>query len=57
VEKLLVSKPILISEIKLDLSCTVILTFNGIRNRWHPGALAAMFKLQQGPGFDVLLYF
>lgn len=31
VEKLLVSKHIIISEIKLDLSCTVILIFNDIR--------------------------
>jgi len=58
VEKLLVSKHILISEIKLDLSCTTVLIFNGIRtlNGSLP-ALAAMFKLQQGPGFNVLFYF
>jgi hypothetical protein len=57
VEKLLVSKHILISEIKVDLSCTAILIFNGITLSGTLPALAAMFKLQQGPGFDVLFYF
>jgi hypothetical protein len=58
VEKLLVSKHILISEIKLDVTCTAILIFNGIRTLSGTlPALAAMFKLQQGPGFDVLFYF
>jgi len=58
VEKLLVSKHILILDIKFDLSCTAVLIFNGIRalSGTLP-ALAAMFKLQQGPGFDVLFYF
>lgn len=57
-EKLLVSKPILISEIKLDLICTAILTFNGIRTLSGTlPALAAMFKLQQGPGFEFCFIF
>jgi hypothetical protein len=50
VEKLLVSKHIFISEINLDLSC--IRTLGDALP-----VLAAMFKLQQGPGFDVLFYF
>jgi hypothetical protein len=36
----------------------VILIFNGVRTlSGILPALAAMLKLQQGPGFDVLLYF
>jgi hypothetical protein len=58
VENLLVSKHILISEIKLDLDWFVMLVFNGIMilNGTLP-ALAAMFKWQKIPGFDVFFNF